>query len=140
MALGNALRNDSRGHCNGSFTSAEASVNEFKRESYKNSAHNLIDLRSECAYEIDEQLLLASKKEEVEPANRRTTGSLMSASSIDLVGNNQTLFDCLMENAKPAGSTASLKSGDFEELSRQLDLIQKNVNFIKEQMLPSYDD
>ena len=137
-ALSNPLdnaRNSSRGRC--SFSSG-GSMNDFKRESYKNSTnHNLIDLRSECEFESIEHLSASKRKSE---ANRRA-GSLTSASSVDLAGGKQTLFDTLMmDNANMVGSTASLKSDDFDELKRQLDLIQKNVNFIKEQMLPSYED
>lgn len=126
----------------GSFVSNEGdSLQDFKKETNTNSAmHNLIDLRSESAYEsIDEQL--GSERES--PGNhqfKRITGSLMSASSVDLASNEQMLFDCLMaKNA--SSSTSSLRTtDDFDELKRQLELIQKNVNFIKQQLLPSYED
>ena len=131
----NRLRDDS----GESFVSREESVNDLRRESDKNSPL-LIDLRSESAYEsIDERL--ASQTGSPGGHFRLKAGSLVSASSMDLASNERTLFDCLMaENAKLSRSTASLRTDDFDELKRQLELIQKNVNFIKEQLLPSYED
>ena len=113
----------------------------------KNSAlHNLIDLRSESAYEsIDERPLLGSE-ERGSPVDhfRRPPASLVSASSIELAGesakNEQTLFDCLMAERLDSSTASPPKTDDFDDLKRQLDLIQKNVNFIKKQLLPSYED
>ena len=131
-------RTNSGDDSGGSFSSKEGSANDFRKESNQNWAMaNLIDLRSESAYEsIDEQM---GNSERASPADQfRRATSLMSGSSVDVASKQP--FDGL--TAKNASSlTINTKTdGDFDELKRQLNLIQKNVNFIKQQLLPSYED